>query len=109
MLEHLAYEEGVAAGDAVKPRRIDSVLTDEALDRMQAQRWQRQRCGTRRSCGVAEQRAQRVADTDLVVTDDPDGQGARLRDAPQHKPQKIDRALIRPVQVIDDEHRRCGT
>ncbi len=78
MLEHLADEEGVAAGDAVKPRGVDGALADEALDRVQAQRWQRQRYRMRRSCDVAEQRAQRVTDADLVVADDPDHQGARL-------------------------------
>ena len=62
----------------------------------------------RRPRRIAEQHAQRVADTDLVVADDADGQRARLRDAAQHEPQQVDGALIGPLQIVENEHRRRG-
>ena len=108
MFEHLAHEERVAAGDPVQPCGVDGALADQPLDRVDAERRQRQRAGARGSRGIAEQHAQRVADTDLVVADDADGERARLRDASQHEPKEVDGALVGPLQIVENEHRRRG-
>ena len=84
-------------------RRCSSASRSTACE---AERRQRQRAGARRSRGIAEQHTQWVADTDLVVADDADGERAGLRDASQHEPQEVDGALIGPLQVVEDEHRR---
>jgi len=47
-----------------------------------------------------------VADTDLVVADDADGERPRLRDASEHEPKEVDGALIGPLQIVENEHRR---
>ena len=66
----------------------------------------RQRVGAWRPGGVTQQGPQGVGHADFVVADDPDDQRPRLRDAPQHEPQKVDRALVGPVEVVEHENRR---
>ena len=81
-------------------------LTDEPPDRVDAERGYRQRACSRGSRDIAEQHAQRVADTDFVVADDADDERPRLRDASQHEPQEVDGALVGPVQIVEHENRR---
>lgn len=59
---HLAHEEGIAAGDAVQPGGVDGAVTDQPLNRLQAQRRQRKRPGARGAGHVAEQCTERMAE-----------------------------------------------
>ena len=78
MVEHLAHEERVAAGDPVQPGRIDVALTHQCADGLQAQRRHDQRLRVRGARNVTEQRPQRMGDADLVVAGDAYGQQLRL-------------------------------
>ncbi len=105
MLEHLAHEEGISAGDAVQPLRVDGPLTDQIPHATLAEGGQRHRARARTPCHVAEERPHGMTDAKLVVADHADDQRAGLRDPAQHEPQQIDRALVGPMQVVEHENR----
>jgi hypothetical protein len=67
MVEHLADEEGVPAGDAVQPDRVDGAIANEVGDRVQAQRGHWQRGAVRGAGDVTEQGAHGVRRADLIV------------------------------------------
>ena len=83
VVEHLAHEEGVAAGDPMQPGRVDVAITDQCGDGLQAQRRHDQGLRVRGACNVTEQRPQRMGDTDLVVARDAYGQKLSLPRAAQ--------------------------
>ena len=107
VVEHLAHEEGVAAGDPMQPGRVDVAITHQRGHGLQAQRRHDQGLRVRGACDVTEQRPQRMGDADLVVAGDADHQQAESEPrAAQQKPEQVDGALIGPLQVVENQDRR---
>ena len=105
VIEHLGDEEGVTAGEAMQPARVDGPFAHQSGHRPQSQRRQRDRRGHRTAGNVTEQLPDGTVDTDLVVAG---GQDHQRRTAPhpsQHEAQQVHRALVSPVQVVDHQGR----
>ena len=105
--EDLADEERVARGAAVDVDRVEPVSVEERGDRGPAQRGQLQPARVRRADEVAEDRAERVVGAERVAVRQHEQQRQRS-DPAGEEPHEVERRLVRPVQVLDDEHARAG-
>ena len=85
--------------------RVQSPAGRQPGDRFQRQRPQAEPHDVRAG-HIAEGDAQRVTRTDLVVTVGRDQQGARGGQPSGQEPQEVERGVICPVHVFDDEHPR---
>ena len=100
--EDLADEERVAGRAGVHAGRVEAVPADELRNGRPAQRGELQPPRVRRADEVAQHRAQRVRGPDGV----PVGQHEQQRqsgDAAGEEPDEVERGLVAPVQVFDDE------
>ena len=75
-------------------------------DGVEAERPERERGGVRGAGDVAQERPQRVGDVELLVAEGADHQRPGGCDAAEQEAQEVDGALVGPVEVVDDEHRR---
>ncbi len=87
--------------------RVEAVLADQLGDGRPTQRGELQPPRVRRADEVAQNRAQRMRGRDGV----PVGHHQQHRqsgDAAGEKPHQVERGLVAPVQVLDDERTRPG-
>ena len=107
--EDLGHEEGVARRDSVHRGRVDMPPPGQLGDRVDRQRVQHHAAGGAVGGQVAEHGPQRVRGTDLVVAVGEHDHDRVIADAPRQEPHEIQRRLVGPVDVLeDDDHRASG-
>ena len=100
--DDLADEERVARRPAVHVVGVDVVTLDEPGDGRAAQRSQLQAAGVGRRHEVAENRPQRMVDGHRVAVGQHQEQ-RQGRDPAGEEPHEVQRRLVTPVQVFDDQ------
>ena len=100
--EHLGHEERVAAGARVERGAVDAVRCREAATASRDNGSTVIRCASRE---LAEHDAQRVVALELVVAVGRDHQRRHARHAPAEQVHEVERRLVGPVQVLEDDDR----
>ena len=103
--QHLGDEERVAAGDAVHGAGVGAGARGQAPHRRARQRRQRQPAHRAPGQG-AQQALQRVRRAELVVAEGQDEHRGDRLDPPRHVAEHVERRVVGPVDVLDDERRR---
>ena len=103
--QHLGDEERVAAGDAVHGAGVGAGARGQPPHRRARQRRQRQ--PVHRAPGQGAQQAlQRVRRAELVVAEGQDEHRGDRLDPPRQVAEHVERRVVGPVDVLDDERRR---
>ena len=103
--QRLGDEERVAAGDPVEGVGVGARARRQP--RTAVARERRQREPPHRAPGqAAEQALQRVRRAELVVAEAEDEHGGQRLDPPRDVAEHVDRRVVGPVDVLDDERRR---
>ncbi len=105
--QHLGHVEGVAAGSAEERLRVDLVRRRELADRVDGQGRQSQPFDAGRG-QAAEDQPQRMVGAELVVPAGHDGEAAGGPHAAGQQHDEVQRGLVGPLQVLDDEQRGPG-
>ena len=100
----LRHEERVAPGGTVQPQAVAAMALGHLLHGAGRQRLQRQPRGHRRR-QVAQQQRQRVLGAHLGVAVAQHQQHPQRRDAPGDEAQQVQRGMVGPVQVFQQQHR----
>ena len=101
--QRLGHEERVAAGHAVQGVRVGAGAGRQLAHRRARQRPQRE--PVHGAAGEhAEEAVQRVAGVDVVVAAGEHEQRADALDPPRRVAEHVERGVVGPVQVLDDEH-----
>jgi hypothetical protein len=102
--EHRLDEERIAARDRVQARGLHAATVGDGGDGVDAQRLEGKAGGVGRARRVAEQCAEPMARPDLVVAVRRDDERTRAADPPHEEAQHVQRAVVGPLQVVDDEN-----
>ena len=103
--QHLGDEERVAAGDAVHGAGVGAGARGQAPHRRARQRRQRQPAHRAPGQG-AQQALQRMRRAELVVAEGQDEHRGHRLDPPRQVAEHVERRVVGPVDVLDDERRR---
>ena len=106
--KHLGHEERVARGDGVDPRRLDVMTVREAGDRLQAQRREADARGACRAGEMTHHLGHPWWWVRRVLAVGQDQHGRRVRQPATEVDEQVERCLVGPVQVLDDDHGRLG-
>ena len=101
--EHLRNEERVAARDREKLVNVDINVLGE-LDECLTTEWSDPQSENALSGQGAHQAWQATCVVDVIVTTREDDDGVHGLDPPDEVTQRVDGRIVRPVQVLDDEH-----
>jgi hypothetical protein len=101
--DHLGDEERIATGSAVELGSVELGPGGQLPDGLGGQRVERHAPDGRRRRKVADDHAQRVEAADLVVPVGPDDHRPGGLHAATDEPNSIERGLVGPVQVVEDE------
>ena len=107
--ENLGDEERVAGGPLVEIGRVEPAVRGEYSYRRGRQRQERQSTARRRAREIAEHTPQRVTRPDLVVAIGGEHQAARSIETPTEIAQQIERRVVGPVHVFEDQHHGRGS
>ena len=100
--EHLGHVERVAGGPAMQLGGVDADRAGQLGHPLGGERRQRQ--SRRRAAGqLAEDDPQRVARIELVVAIGDEHQRGEPLDAPGEQAQDVERGLVGPVEVLEDD------
>ncbi len=98
-------EERVAARRAMQSRRIEVARSSNRADCLEGQR-RYPNLGGERSREVAEREPQRVCASNLLVTKRSDDKDRHVPEPPTDHTEHVERALVRPMEILEDDHRR---
>ena len=101
--------ERIAARLPVQVLRVELRAARQLADRVDRQGAEREAPHGRRRREVADDDAQRMLAADLIVAVGPDHERARGLDAPPDEAQGVERRLVRPVQVVEEEDHAAGS
>ncbi len=104
--ESLDDEKGIACRRAIELFRVDGVRLCELCDRRRRELHELHATNRAARRQLAEHPPQRVDTVELVV---PIGREHERRDSfdpPDEQPQNVERGLVRPVQILEDEDAR---
>jgi hypothetical protein len=104
-LERLSHEERVAGGPAVQVAGIDIAPSGELGHGRFRQRFETNVLDRRTRRYLAENAPQRMRPVELVVAIRHHGESTECVDSPPEEAQDVERRLICPVGVLDDEDR----
>ena len=103
--QQLVDEERVARGQAEQVGGVDRAARAEPADGPRRQPAQRQPPGPVAPGGLAEQAVQRMLAVQLIVTVGENEHRRQLSDPPDQEAQRVQRGIVGPVHVLDDQHR----
>jgi hypothetical protein len=104
--QHFRHEERIPAGQPVELACIDFRRAGEIGDGLRRERWDREPVGLRKGRQLAEEDAERMNPIELVVPVGREHEQRRLPQLAREQPQHVERRLVRPVDVLDDDDRR---
>jgi len=104
--QQLVHEERIPRGERVQVSRIDRAARAELAHGVRRQPAQRQPPHVVAARRVAEQAIQRVRTAQLVVAVGEHEDGGQLGDPPDEVAQRVERRVVGPVHVLDDQHGR---
>ena len=106
--ERFGDEEGVPRRPGEEPLRIDVVRLGELSDGTERQPRHLQRRSRRSNRDACQCEAKRMRLDELVITVRRDDEGPRRADPPGQQQDEIERRLVGPVQILDNDQRWLG-
>ena len=104
--QHFRHEERISAGQPVELACIDFRRAGELGDSLRRERWDREPLGLRKGRQLAKEDAERMNPIELVVPVGREHEQRRLPQLAREQPQHVERRLVRPVHVLDNDDRR---
>ena len=104
--EHLGDEERIPAGQPVELDRVDLARRGQLGDGTLRERRHGQPLDLCACCELADHDPKRMGAVELVVAVGGDHEQRELPDPARQQPQRVERRLVRPVDVLEDDDRR---